>query len=196
MADEHSPNQSQDQQQDASHLVQNLLSSLGTGGKMGASQQQGLRDMPYTTLSDLLPPSSTIPYVASASPGEIDHLCAYLPQELFVLALEAESCDSDGSAAMSSSQDAEALIQRLPINKKREICSRVLRSPQFQQSLASLTTALRDGGLPSISESLGFRDEEQDAASLSRYYGGAAVEAFVKMIKKTAEAEGKRSEKK
>ena len=67
----------------------------------------------------------------------------------------------------------------------------MLRSPQLQQSLGSLTVALRDGGLPMIGEALGLRVE--NGGNLRGGHvplgGGSAVEAFVEAYRKGAEEE-------
>lgn len=76
--------------------------------------------------------------------------------------------------------------QALSVGQQTGILRRVLRSPQFVQSLASLTTAIRDGGLPSVCEALGIKVanggyiQHGGGVPLS---GGAAVEAFMKGIK-------------
>jgi 26S proteasome regulatory subunit N13 len=70
--------------------------------------------------------------------------------------------------------------------EKKEILEKVVRSPQFIQSLGSLTVALRDGGLPSISEALGVKVKN---GGYTRHGGmplggGEAVEAFLEGVKK------------
>lgn len=75
--------------------------------------------------------------------------------------------------------------------QKERILAKVLRSPQFHQSLASLTGALREGGLPSIAEALGIKVEggglvKGGAVPLG---GGDAVEAFLEGVRRTAEEE-------
>ncbi|KAF2207502.1 hypothetical protein CERZMDRAFT_2928, partial [Cercospora zeae-maydis SCOH1-5] len=78
--------------------------------------------------------------------------------------------------------------------QKKEILNKVLRSPQLQQSLGSLTVALRDGGLPMISEALRIKVENGgNIKGGSMPLGGsAAVEAFVNGVKKTAEEEARK----
>jgi 26S proteasome regulatory subunit N13 len=106
------------------------LKSLG-----GQSQSQSQDpERPSTTLQDLLPPSTTLQFIDSADTTTADHLLNFLPPALLLLAqgnAEASEADTDPDLAQA-----------------------VLRSPQCMQSLASLTVALRDGGLPSISEAL------------------------------------------
>lgn len=88
-------------------------------------------------------------------------------------------------------------MEALSIHQKRDILGKVLHSPQLQQSLGSLTIALRDGGLPMIGEALGLQVEN---GGLIRHGsmplgGGEAVEAFVKGVKKSAEQELKKEQK-
>jgi 26S proteasome regulatory subunit N13 len=66
---------------------------------------------------------------------------------------------------------------------------RVLRSPQLTQSLGSLTVALRDGGLPTISEALGMKVANGGLIRGGQMPlgGGEAVEAFVEGVKRTVE---------
>jgi len=84
-----------------------------------------------------------------------------------------------------------AAMEALSLGQKKSILKRVLRSPQFHQSLGSMTMALRDGGLPSIAEALGI---ELENGGLVRggsvpLGGGDAVQAFVKGMKKTVQDE-------
>lgn len=132
----------------------------------GSSQpQQKL----FTTLQDLLPSSVTIPWIESASEKTIDEIMQYLPSNLSAL----------------SSEDEDQRSQPLSFGQKKDIVRRVLRSPQFAQSLASLTFALRDGGLPSIGEALNV--PLPNGGYMRRggvpLGGGEAVEAFVKGVK-------------
>ena len=138
---------------DANTALQNFLNSIKPGAS-GSQQQQQQADKPYTTLPDLLTPSSTLPYIHSLSSAQLDNLCAYLPADLFLLAQESEQTEipSDPSPAA-----AQAAIEALSAEQKKQILERVLRSPQFGQSAGSLTVALRDGGLPAIGEGLGLR---------------------------------------
>lgn len=107
-------------------------------------------DGPTFTLQDLLTPSSTLPFVDSADEETIDNLLSFLPPSLPLLAQDID----DVSAAEANPELAEAIMQSLDLSQKKGILKRVLHSPQFMQSLVSLTVALRDGGLPSISEAL------------------------------------------
>lgn len=70
--------------------------------------------------------------------------------------------------------------------QKRDLLQRVLRSPQLHQSLGSLTYALRDGGLPMISEALGVQVQHGGTVrgGTVPLGGGEAVEAFLEGVKK------------
>ena len=170
--------------------MQNFLNSLQSGG--GTSSARGA-DKPFTTLSDLLSINTTIPYVDSLSGPEVDTLCTLLPAELFLLAQESSntssSVDPDPTPAA-----AQAAIEALSLDQKKEILKRVLRSPQLHQSLGSLTVALRDGGLPMIGEALGLRVRNGGLVRGGQVPlgGGEAVEAFVEGVKETVEEEEKK----
>lgn len=176
--------------QDTNAIVQNFLNSLKGGG--GGGQQQA--DKPFTTLPDLLPPSTTTAYIAGASPQQIDLLCNFLPPELFLLAQEASSSTSPAETTPAAGQ---AALDALSTDQKSEILGKVLHSPQLQQSLGSLTVALRDGGLPMIGEALGLQVENGGLikGGSMPLGGGDAVEAFVKGVKKTAEQDAKKEQK-
>jgi 26S proteasome regulatory subunit N13 len=144
-------------------------------------------EKPFTTLPDLLIASSTLPIVETADDSTIDHLLDFLPPQLRLLALEID----DISEIDANSDEAKMVFQTLDLEQKKEILRRVLHSPQFQQSLASLTVALRDGGLPSISEALKIKVENggfmrRGGVPLG---GGDAVEAFLNGVKKGVEEE-------
>lgn len=86
---------------------------------------------------------------------------------------------------------AAAALDALSLDQKKSILKRVLRSPQFHQSLGSLTVALREGGLPSIADALKIKVAngglvEGGSVPLG---GGDAVEAFVEGVKKIVEDE-------
>ncbi|EKG16681.1 26S proteasome complex ubiquitin receptor subunit Rpn13 [Macrophomina phaseolina MS6] len=176
-------------QNDASALVQNFLNSLNAGGPGGnTSQAQGNL---FTTLADLLSSSNTIPVIESGGPAFIDALLSHLPPTILLLAQEA----ADLSDAEPNSETVQAAIQALSMTQKKDILKRVLRSPQLHQSLSSLTVALRDGGLPSVSEALKIKVENGGFMRHSGVPlgGGDAVEAFLKGVKKTVEEETKQS---
>jgi hypothetical protein len=154
--------------------------------KGGVPQQQAQGQI-YTTLPDLLPSSATIPTIDSASPSQIDNLLNYLPPTILLLAQES-SASIDGMVEPNA-ETASAALEALSLEQKKSILKRVLRSPQFHQSLGSLTMAIRDGGLPSIAEALGIRLQNGGLVKGGSVPlgGGDAVEAFVEGVKKTVE---------
>lgn len=96
------------------------------------------------------------------------------------------------SSVEPTPERAQAAIEALSTEQKREILQRVLRSPQLHQSLESLTIALRDGGLPQISEALGVKPANGGFArgSSMPLDGDGAVEAFLEGFKKNADNQG------
>ena len=169
---------------DAAIAVQNFLRSM-QGSQALSDQQTQPRGKVFTTLPDLLPSSTTIPVIDSADPTFIDNLLSHLPPVLLLLSQEAD----DTSSADPNSETVRAAIEALSLEQKREILKKVLRSPQFSQSLGSLTAALRDGGVPSISEALKIPVENggfirQSGIPLG---GGEAVEAFLNGVKASVE---------
>ncbi|KAG9664481.1 hypothetical protein KCU95_g19260, partial [Aureobasidium melanogenum] len=171
---------------DANDAVQNFLRSLqgsSLGTQQHQQQQQSSYDRPFTTLSELLSTNNTIPWLSSTSPEQIDALCMHLPPSLFLLAQESGATTS---SAEPSEETARAAIEAMATEQKRELLQRVLRSPQLNQSLGSLTFALRDGGLPMVSEALGVKVENGGMVKGGSVPlgGGEAVEAFVNGVKK------------
>ncbi|KAF4624835.1 hypothetical protein G7Y89_g13338 [Cudoniella acicularis] len=169
--------------QDAATVVQNFLNSL----KGGKGMQQQAQGQIYTTLPDLLPSSTTIPTLDSATPAQIDNLLNYLPPTILLLAQE--SAASIDGMVEPNTETANAALQALSLEQKKTILKRVLRSPQFHQSLGSLTMAIRDGGLPSIAEALGVKVQNGGLVRGGSVPlgGGDAVQAFVEGVKKTVE---------
>ncbi|THY23245.1 hypothetical protein D6D01_06040 [Aureobasidium pullulans] len=170
---------------DANDAVQSFLRSL-QGSSVGSQQQQQQHssyDRPFTTLSELLSTANTIPWLSSTSPQQIDALCMHLPPSLFLLAQESAATTS---SAEPSEETARAAIEAMATEQKRELLQRVLRSPQLNQSLGSLTFALRDGGLPMVSEALGVKVQNGGMVKGGSVPlgGGEAVEAFVEGVKK------------
>ncbi|KAF2734946.1 hypothetical protein EJ04DRAFT_465650 [Polyplosphaeria fusca] len=165
---------------DTSAVVQNFLNSL-KGGNTGASQDQ------FTTLLDLLSPNTTIPVIDKAPDALVDSLCDNLPPTILLLAQEIE----DVGEIDPDSETAQAAIQALDQDQKRDILKRVLRSPQMRQALGSLTVALRDGGLPNVSQAL--KIDVQNGGFVRGggmpLGGGDAVKAFLDGVKKTVEKE-------
>ena len=151
------------------------------GNQALSNQQSQPQGKMFTTLPDLLPSSITIPVIDSADSSFIDNLLSHIPPVLLLLSQEAD----DISSVDPNSETAKAAIEALSLDQKRRILETVLRSPQFSQSLGSLTAALRDGGVPSISEALKIPVENggfirQGGVPLG---GGEAVEAFLRGIK-------------
>ena len=95
-----------------------------------------------------------------------------------------------------SPASTQATLQTLNLEQKRDILRRVLRSPQFHQSLGSLTVALRDGGLPSISDALRIRVANGGFMRHSGMpIGGSdAVKAFLEGIKTVVREEKSKDE--
>ena len=177
-------------------MVQNFLRSLQGGNQQGQQQQQAA-DKPFTTLPDLLPSATTIPFVNNATPEQIDNLCTFLPPEIFLLAQESSSTstiDTPADPSGASAAAAQGAIEALSTDQKKDIIKRVLHSPQLQQSLGSLTVALRDGGLPMIGDALGLDVENGGSirGGTMPLGGGEAVEAFVNGVKRTIEKEQKK----
>ncbi|KAJ5561858.1 26S proteasome complex ubiquitin receptor subunit Rpn13 [Penicillium sp. DV-2018c] len=159
-------------------VVQDFLKSLGGG----QSQSQD-PERPSTTLQDLLPPSTTLQFIDSVDTTTADHLLSFLPPALLLLA---QGNAEEASEADTDPELAQAALLSLDLSQKKDILRKVLRSPQFMQSLASLTVALRDGGLPSISEALqipvangGFM--RRGGVPLG---GGDAVDAFLDGVRR------------
>ncbi|KAL9127495.1 MAG: hypothetical protein Q9217_003651 [Psora testacea] len=172
----------------AATAVQNFLQSL-RGNQALQDQPSQAPEQIFTTLPELLPPSTTTPVIDSADESLVNKLLSHLPPVLLTI-----SQGSDDMASMDPAPEtAKAAMEALSLDQKKEILKKVLRSPQFSQSLGSLTQALRDGGLPTISDALqipvangGFGK----SGSGVHLGGGDAVEAFVKGIK--ADVEEKR----
>lgn len=147
----------------------------------------------FTTLPELLPISTTIPLIDNADETYVHTLLSHLPPTLLLLNQEAD----DDLSTDSSHEIAMAALAALSLDQKKEILRKVLRSPQFSQSLSSLTIALRDGGLPSISDALGIPIENGGFIRNSRVPigGGDAVKAFLDGVKVSVEKEEIKNEK-
>ncbi|KAK0734939.1 proteasome complex subunit Rpn13 ubiquitin receptor-domain-containing protein [Lasiosphaeria miniovina] len=174
---------------DAAAVVRSFLESLkgtpGLGAKgQGQSQAQGKA---YPLLNDLLDTTVAIPMLDAASDEYVDNLLAFLPPAVLVLAKQGGT--GDAADAEPSAESVKSAREAMSSGQKRTLLKKVLRSPQFTQSLTSLTMALRDGGLPSISEALGIAVANGGlvrggAVPLG---GGDAVEAFVNGVKRTVQ---------
>ena len=147
----------------------------------GQGTASGAHERLFTTLADLLTSASCVPFVDAADEETIDRLIQYLPPELLTLARRVES------ASQGDDPSNESMALDFGLDKKKDVLRRVVRSPQFSQSLSSLTIALRDGGLPSISEALNIpvRDGGYIQRGSVPMGGGDAVEAFLEGVKKT-----------
>ena len=160
--------------------MQDFLKSM-QGNQALTNPQANAQGKLFTTLPELLPPATTIPIIDSGNEALVDNLLSHLPPQLLLLNQEVD----DLSSVDPNGETAKAAMEALSMGQKREILRKVLRSPQFTQSLGSLTHAIRDGGLPSISEALGIPVE--NGGFLKRggvpVGGGEAVEAFVKGVK-------------
>ena len=164
----------------AAIAVQNFLRSM-QGSQALSNQQRRPQGIIFTTLPDLLPSSTTIPLIDSADAAFIDNLLGHIPLVLLYLSQEAD----DLSSIDPNPETTKAAIEALTLKQKQELLKKVLRSPQFSQSLGSLTAALRDGGVPSISEALKIPIENGgfNKGSGIPLGGGEAVEAFLKGVK-------------
>lgn len=107
---------------------------------------------------------------------------SFLPPQLLLLAQDSD----DVPTGDINPEIAEAVMESLDLSQKKHILTKVLRSPQFTQSLASLTLALRDGGLPSISEAL--KIPVENGGFMRRggvpLGGGDAVESFLQGVRR------------
>lgn len=157
---------------DAASIIQNFIRSV-PGSTQGQGNQNAQQKL-FTTLQDLLTPASTVAWIDAASEGTLDEVLQFLPPNLASLMKD----DDDGSAPTT-----------LDLNQKKDLVRRVLRSPQFSQSLASLTFALRDGGLPSIGEALNvpLQNGGYMRGGGVPLGGGEAVEAFLNGVKNSVE---------
>ncbi|KAK3341409.1 proteasome complex subunit Rpn13 ubiquitin receptor-domain-containing protein [Lasiosphaeria hispida] len=171
---------------DAATVVRDFLASLKGAPALGSAQAQQGGKL-YPLLNDLLGTSVTIPMLDGASDEYVDNLLSFLPPTVLILAQQGDS--GNAIAKEPSAEAVTAAREALSSTQKRALLKKVLRSPQFTQSLASLSVALRDGGLPSIAEALGVAVENGGlvrggAVPLG---GGDAVEAFVNGVKKTVQ---------
>lgn len=170
---------------DAQEAVRNFLASLEGG--QGGMPQQSAQGKLYPLLNDLLETSSTVAMLAAADEAYIDNLLSFLPPVVLVLAQQGASSSGDMISNEPSSESTSAALASMSLAQKRSLLEKVLRSPQFHQSLASLSMALRDGGLPTIAEALGVRVENGGfvRGGSMPLGGGEAVEAFVEGVKKS-----------
>ena len=170
---------------DATAAVQNFLRSM-QGSQALQSARGGRQGQLYTTLPDLLPTSTTIPFTDSASSTTVDRLLENIPPVLLLLSQQSEV---DTCSTEASPEAAKAALEGMSLEQKKEVLRKVLRSPQFTQGLNSLTGALRDGGLPTISEALKIPVENGGLiqGGTVPQGGGDAVEVFVKGVKSSTD---------
>ncbi|KAI1382239.1 proteasome complex subunit Rpn13 ubiquitin receptor-domain-containing protein [Hypoxylon crocopeplum] len=168
---------------DAATAVRNFLDSLKGNAASGASQGEGKL---YPLLSDLLTPPVTVPMAQLATEEQLDNLLSFLPPSVLVLAQQADQGDSTAEPTAAAIQAAK---EAMSLGQKKALLEKVLRSPQFHQSLTSLTMAIRDGGLPSIADALSIKVENGGYLKGSQMPlgGGDAVEAFVEGVKKSVQ---------
>lgn len=166
-----------------SDAVQNFLKSLGGSAANSSGLQSASQHNAFTTLPDLLSTSSTIAMIDEADEAFIDDLLAReLPSALIALEMDPDVSD----VQELDEETADAVVMSLDLEKKKSIVKKVLRSPQFTQSLASLTGALRDGGLPMVSQSMGVEVKNGGYTGPERRIpleGGDALEAFLEGAK-------------
>ncbi|KAI2467712.1 proteasome complex subunit Rpn13 ubiquitin receptor-domain-containing protein [Annulohypoxylon bovei var. microspora] len=167
---------------DAATAVRNFLNSL-QGGGAGANQGEGKL---YPLLSDLLTPPVTVPMARMALEEQVDDLLSFLPPSVLVLSQQADQGDSTAEPTAAAIQAAK---EAMSLGQKKALLEKVLRSPQFHQSLSSLTMAIRDGGLPSIADALSIKVQNGGylRGSQMPLGGGDAVEAFVEGVKKSVQ---------
>lgn len=170
----------------AAAAVQNFLRSM-QGNKALGEQHAQTRSAAFTTLPDLLPPSTTIPIIDDANEAFANNLLHYVPPACLLLSQEGDNTGSKDP----DPETVKSAIEALSLDQKKDILRNVLRSPQFSQSLSSLTVALRDGGLPSIGDALGIPIENGGFVRSSGVPigGGDAIKAFLDGVKIAVEKE-------
>lgn len=169
---------------DAATAVRNFLNSLSGGAGSGANQ--GGEGKFYPMLSDLLTPPVTIPVIQAATEEQVNEMLGFLPPAVLIISQQADGEVGDTEPTPAA---IEAAREAMSVDQKRSLLEKVLRSPQFHQSLASLTMAIRDGGLPSIADALSVDVENGGymRGGQMPLGGGEAVEAFVEGVKKTVQ---------
>ncbi|KAG6033201.1 hypothetical protein E4U41_006970 [Claviceps citrina] len=176
---------------DAAALVRDLLESLRSHeGLSGDQQQQQQADFQYPYLNHLLPPSITFSMIDGASEEHVNALLLQLPSEVIVLAATPTAVAETRNEASGAADDAAwAALSALSSDAKRSLLKRVVRSPQFNQALGTLTMAIRDGGLPGIADALDIRVENRGymAGSQMPLGGDQAVKAFIEGVTKVVQ---------
>lgn len=168
--------------------MRNLLQSLSGGVGAGQSGSGQSEEEAYPYLTHLLPKEATLPVLGSASEEYIDKLLTLLPPAVVMLAA---GSGTSASIADPSPDSLAAARTSLSTGAKKALLEKVLRSPQFHQSLASLSLAIKDGGLPNVADALGVK-----VANGGYMRGGGmplggdgAIKSFVDGVKKTVEEE-------
>ncbi|KAF8454195.1 proteasome complex subunit Rpn13 ubiquitin receptor-domain-containing protein [Terfezia claveryi] len=145
---------------DPSNFLQSLISSISVPPTV--SQASATTPQAPVTLPLLLTPATSVELLLTLSEVQMANLLALLPPQIL---------PSNPSPA-----------------DQQRVLEKVLRSPQFVQSLASLTGALRDeGGLRGICEAVGV-DIGVVAGEVWRN-GGDLVAGFVEGVRKQVEKE-------
>jgi 26S proteasome regulatory subunit N13 len=175
---------------EASAAVQNLLKSM-QGTEIPGGRSQTFSGVSLTLL-DLLPPSSTIPVIDAADESLIHNLLSQLPPDLLIYSQENDSSDLSNI----SPGRIKALLEAWSLEQKKDVLKRVLRSPHFSQSLLGLTSAIRDGGLPAISDALAIPVENNGYMRNSELAmsGSLAMEAFLTGVKTALKNESNKSQ--
>ncbi|KAF8253341.1 hypothetical protein K440DRAFT_593109 [Wilcoxina mikolae CBS 423.85] len=137
-----------------------LLSQIQIPGSAQAGQ--ALQQVPTISLHDLLSTANTAPLLENMSEQTIDSLISNLPPAI--------------------------IPKNASLGKKKQIISKVLRSPQFTQGAISLTVALREGALRGVADSLKVPILPGEEAT-----GADQVEIFVKGVKREVEDGGSSS---
>ncbi|KAI1008001.1 hypothetical protein K3495_g221 [Podosphaera aphanis] len=174
---------------DAGTIVQNFLHSL-----------QGQMSLPHKTrsfpsLQELLASTITVPIIESATPAQIDTLLSNLPPNILITPQDSveESNPLNDPISDPSTSAATVAMRCLTVDQKKSILKRVLRSPQLHQSLGGLSTAIKGGGLPSISTALGVKVPNGGLIRGGNVPlgGDEAIEAFIVGIKENVEESNK-----
>lgn len=162
--------------------MQNFLKSMqGTESLEGRISQTS--NVAAITLLDLLLPSTTVPIIEAADESFLDNLLSRLPPEIL-------NSPQNNNPRFLTEAGPDTQAEALSFNQKKVILEKVLRSPQFSQSVIALTGALRDGGLPAISDALDIPVENGGYTQTGGLAmgGNDATGAFMKGIKTYVES--------
>ncbi|OAP56155.1 hypothetical protein AYL99_09334 [Fonsecaea erecta] len=172
---------------EANALVRGFLQAMEQEREYRRRLQQAPEDDLFASLGDLLAPSVTVPVVEKADDRVLDRLLARLPPLLSDMVQA--SVDTSALQNPNATPEEQDAAKQALTKAKKAMLRRVLHSPQFMQSMASLTIALREGGLPIVSETL--KIPVRNGGYL-RHGGvpmgsGEAMEAFLEGVKKDIE---------